>query len=213
MKILRSLTFLSLLLAVCTASAGGITVLALFPGKAMLSIDGDNRLLRKGQRSPEGVLLVSADSRGAVIEREGRRERLALGHHIGTSYASRSQAEARIWRDRNRSYGTRGSINGHAVEMLVDTGATAVALSETQAKRLGLDYRKGHLVGLSTASGTARGWEVRLNRVRVGEIQLRDVRAVVVEGDSPRRVLLGMSFLSRVRMDDRGDMLVLRTKF
>ncbi|HIP52431.1 MAG TPA: TIGR02281 family clan AA aspartic protease [Chromatiales bacterium] len=213
MKLLRTIASLFLLASVCAVSAdGGVKVLALFPGKAMLAIDGHNRLLKRGQRSPEGIKLISADSREAVIERDGQRSRLALGNHIGSTYAARASAEARIWRDRNRGYTTYGAINGQRVKMLLDTGATAVAMSETQAARLDLDYRKGQTLSVSTASGTARGWEVHLNRVRVGDIQLYNVRAIVLEGNSPRHVLLGMSFLSRVKMDERGEMLVLQAK-
>ena len=51
------------------------------------------------------------------------------------------------------------------------------------------------------------------DKVQVGSIALHNVQAVVIEGDSPRRVLLGMSFLKRVEMSNQGDMLLLRSKY
>ena len=50
-----------------------------------------------------------------------------------------------------------------------------------------------------------------LDRVRVGEIELHQVEAVVLEGSLPQQVLLGMSFLKRIRMENQGTMLLLRT--
>jgi len=49
--------------------------------------------------------------------------------------------------------------------------------------------------------------------VRVGEIELENVPAVVLEGDLPRQVLLGMSFLRRVDMEKKGGLLLLHSKF
>jgi aspartyl protease family protein len=191
-----------------------VRVMALFADKAMLQIDGQQRLLRAGQRSPEGVLLVSADANGAVIELDGRRERYGLGSQVGGHFAQRQMAEVKIWADSRGSYNTVGSINGRMVEMLVDTGATSVAMSEAEAKRLGIPYRiKGEKTGVRTASGFARAYAVTLDQVQVGELTVQQVQAVVVEGDSPHQVLLGMSFLGRVNMQHKGSLMVLQSKF
>lgn len=191
-----------------------VRVMALFADKAMLQIDGKQRLLRAGQKSPEGVLLVSADANAAVIEFNGRRERYALGSQIGGHFAEREMAEVKIWADHRGSYNTVGSINGRMVDMLVDTGATSVAMSEREARRLGIPYRvHGEKTGVRTASGLARAYAITLDQVQVGELSLRQVEAVVVEGNSPEQVLLGMSFLSRVKMEHRGSLMVLQSKF
>ena len=65
--------------------------------------------------------------------------------------------------------------------------------------------------GVKTASGTATGYLVELDRVQVGEIVLRNVGATVIDGAGPPKVLLGMSFLSRLSgYEVRSDGLVLR---
>lgn len=191
-----------------------IKVMALFSGKAMVEIDGRNRLLKVGEKNPDGVLLISADAREAVIEIAGRRETYQLGSSVGGHFAEPERREVIIPRDVSGAFFTVGSINGRTTDMLVDTGATVVAMSEPEARRLGIAYRlEGKKAGVSTASGETGGYLVMLDRVQVGEIQLSNVQAIVVEGNSPQRVLLGMSFLNRVEMLNQGNMLRLRKKF
>ncbi len=87
-------------------------------------------------------------------------------------------------------------------------------MSELEANRLGIEFRREHKKGtVQTASGVATAYRVTLARVRVGDIELSNVKGVVLEGDSPRRVLLGMSFLNRVEMNNQGNILLLRSKF
>jgi aspartyl protease family protein len=191
-----------------------VRVMALFQDKAMLEIDGKNRLLRTGETSPEGVRLISADAREAVIEVDGEQQSYQLNTQVGGSYKEPESREAQIWRDNTGSFTTVGSINGRTVNMLVDTGATSVAMSEREAKRLGIPYRlRGKRVMVGTASGQALGYEVTLDQVQVGQVLLRNVGAMVIEGDSPREVLLGMTFLSRVQMDNQGTVMILRSNY
>ncbi|MET0064724.1 MAG: TIGR02281 family clan AA aspartic protease [Candidatus Thiodiazotropha sp.] len=196
------------------AAVERIVVEALFPDKAMVSIDGQRRLLKLEQPSPEGVLLISANSREAVIEVDGQRQHYPLGAHISTRFTRPEQISAKIWRDQSGAYTTVGSINGRTVNFLVDTGATAVAMHANQARRLGISYRiEGTPIYVNTASGTARAFDVVLDRVKVGDITLNRVRGFVIDTDGPPRVLLGMSFLNRVTMQDQGDLLMLQQRF
>ncbi len=192
-----------------------LRVVALFADKAMVEIDGKNRLLEKGRTSPEGVRLLSADAKGAVLEIDGRREHYELGRHISASYREPAVKEARIWRDRHGSYTTVGTINGRTVNMLVDTGASSVAMSEVEARRLAIPYRlAGKVVRVSTASsGNIKGYRVRLDRVQVGDILLRNVEGTVIEGSRPREVLLGMTFLGQLQMEKRNNMLLLKRRY
>lgn len=191
-----------------------IRVMALFQDKAMVEIDGKNRLLRKGEKSPEGVLLISADSKEVVLEIDGQQKTYRLGSHIGGNFQKPASTEVKIWRDNTGSFTTVGSINGRTVNMLVDTGATSVAISEREAIRLGVPYRlKGKKIMVSTASGRSMGYEVSLDQVRVGNLTLRNVEAMVIEGDDPQEVLLGMTFLNRVQMENQGTVMVLRSKY
>jgi len=208
------LLLFSLLGAFPVQAVERVRVMALFADKAMLQIDGRQQLLKAGQRSPEGVLLVSANAREAVLEIDGRRETYGLGSQIGGTFAQRQAVEVRIWADSRGGYRTTGSINGRMTEMLVDTGATSVAMSEIEARRLGIPYRvEGEPSGVRTASGFARAWSVTLDRVQVGEITLQRVEAVVIEGSNPAQVLLGMSFLGRVKIEQQGTVMVLQSRF
>jgi len=209
-----SVLFLAILLPTVAIAVENIRVMALFPGKAMVEVDGKNRFLKVGKTSPEGLLLISADSSEAVIEVNGERKSYQVGAKYGGSFSASAKREVRIPRDNRGGYTTVGSINGRTVDMLLDTGASSVAMSSVEAKRLGLQYwLNGEKTVISTASGYARGFNIVLERVQVGSISLNKVDAIVVEGGSPREVLLGMSFLNRVDMKNSGNVMLLRSKF
>lgn len=191
-----------------------LAVEALFTDKAMVMIDGKRRLLKLNKPSPEGVLLISANSREAVIEANGERQTYALGGHVSTSFSKPEQVTAKIWRDRSGAYTTVGSVNGRTVNFLVDTGASAVALHADEARRLGIPFKlEGKRIGVNTANGLAHAYDITLDRVQVGDITLTQVRGFVIEGGGTGRALLGMSFLNRVTMEDQGSVLLLHKKF
>ena len=200
--------------AAAAMAATKITVVGLFKDTAIVVIDGQRRLLRSGDTSPEGVTLVSATSDEAVLEIDGEQRRYGLGGQIGGSYAPREQATVRIWPTPNRMYLVVGSINGFPVDFVVDTGATLVSLSGRQARRLGIDYRVVGTRGESTtASGIDEIYLVKLDKVKVGDIELRNVQAAIHDGDFPPVTLLGMSFLGRLTMRQDGQVLELKKKF
>jgi aspartyl protease family protein len=213
----RGLIFIPLLLLISVEQAFAvdrIVVEALFTDKAMVNIDGVRRLLKLNQPSPEGVLLISASSREAVIEVDGERRSYSLGGHITTRFSKPESMTAKVWKNQAGAYTTVGTINGRTVNFLVDTGATAVSMHANQAKRLGISYRlEGNPIYVNTASGTAPAFDVTLDRVQVGEITLTNVRGFVIESNGPERVLLGMSFLNRVKMEDQGSVLLLEKRF
>jgi aspartyl protease family protein len=217
MYVIAQRILFAMLLTMLAATATAITkvtVVGLFKDTAIVVIDGTRRLLRSGDTSPEGVTLVSADSKEAVLEIDGEQKRYSLGGQIGGTYKKPDQVTVRIWPTPNRMYAVLGSINGYPVDFIVDTGATLVSLSGQQARRLGIDYR---VVGTpshsSTASGIARIYLVSLDRVKVGDIELRNVGGAVHDGDFPPATLLGMSFLSRLNMRQDGQVLELQTKY
>ncbi len=187
-----------------------LQVLALFSDKAMIAVDGRNRLLRAGESSPEGLHLIHADSHEAVVEIDGIRQTLQLGRGVAASYRKREPLQQRIVMGNDGSYSIQGAINGHSVVMVVDTGANTVALSAEHAAGMGIDYlRKGRPVMVQTASGVVKGYDVRLSSVRAGSIRLQNIPAVVIEGSLPEKVLLGMSFLSRLHIQNKGNLMVL----
>ncbi len=92
-------------------------------------------------------------------------------------------------------YGAEALINGERVRVLVDTGATGVAISQSVADHLGLKSQQA--IQTRTANGTAVAYLVRLKTVQLGGIIAHDVAATItpgLEGDA----LLGMSFLARM---------------
>jgi aspartyl protease family protein len=195
------------------AAAGDIMVLGLFKDKAVVSINGKQRSLAPGQISPEGVTLISASSNGAVLEVEGKRRSYPLGSQVNTQLAAPKHTAVQVYPNPAGMYTTVGSINGLPVNFLLDTGATFIAMNANEAKRLGLSYRlDGQRTVMSTASGMAEAFIVKLAKVKVGEIELRDVDAAVIVGDSPTEVLLGMSFLGKLEIQHKEKVMELRKK-
>jgi aspartyl protease family protein len=211
--LLTALGGCTLLLAATGLAGPSVRVLALFPDKAMLEINGQRKVLAAGESGPGGVRLVSADAKGAVVEIDGRREELRLGSAVSARYAPRERHEVRIVKDRRGGYFVDGLINGQPVRFLVDTGASSIAMSEAHAARLGIQHRVvGRQIAVGTASGDAIGHLVNLRSLSVSGFRLTDVKAVVIDGDSPRNVLLGMNVLSRFDIDQRENLLILRGK-
>lgn len=193
--------------------AADIMVLGLFKNKAIVKIDGKQRTLKKGKKSLEGVTLIWADSDSAILDIDGNEQEFKLGRHVSTNFKQKKLAEA-IIAPTNEMYSTVGFINGQQVKFLVDTGATWVVMNAHQARNLGINYRYiGKRSTASTANGVVPVYSVTLNKVRVGEIELRNVTAGVLEGSSPREVLLGNSFLNRVEMQRQGQVMLLKQKF
>ena len=101
--------------------------------------------------------------------------------------------------------------NGRPIDVMVDTGASMVALTYEDAERAGLSLKPSDFTGrVSTANGTAAVAPVMLDRVSIGHVQVRNVRAAVCERGKLEKTLLGMSFLSRLdRVDIKQGRLTL----
>jgi len=207
------LTVLLLLATGNALAAAQIEVQALFGGKAIIMIDGQRRTLSKGETSPEGVKLVNADSKHAVLEVNGETKSYKPGGAISLSYARPQHLEEKIYADDRGMYKSVGTINGRTVRFLVDTGATTIAMNKSQARNLGLDYRmKGQTVVVSTASENVKGYRIRLKSVSLGKIKLRDVEAMVIDGNHPGPILLGMSFLGKLTVENAGGVMKIRQR-
>jgi aspartyl protease family protein len=111
---------------------------------------------------------------------------------------------------RNGHFETTAEINGRPVDVLVDTGATLVALSYEDAERAGIYPREADFTQRTqTANGIGRAAPVMLDRVTIGDITVRNVQASVAEPGRLFKTLLGMAFLSKLRVEMRGGTLVL----
>lgn len=211
MRAVRAALLAGLLATAATVTATPqVEVQALFPDRALLRIDGQARVLRVGERSPEGVLLRGADTGGADVEVAGQRWRVAPGGRAGGAFAP--PAAARVWINRGADgmYAVDGQINARPVRFMVDTGASNIAMNSARADALGLRYRDEANAGLvQTAAGVVKGYRVTLAEVRVGALRLSQVNATVLDGAHPPQVLLGMSFLGRTRMRSEAGALVL----
>ena len=118
--------------------------------------------------------------------------------------------EVVLQRNRAGHYLANGEVNGTRVTFLLDTGATYIALPSQLARELRL--KLGPPITLQTAAGAATGYPTRLDSVRLAGIEMRDMAAVVAEGLESGQVLLGMNFLKRLEMTQRGEQLVLRPR-
>lgn len=201
---------ISAMCAVCNAAiAADVSVSALFPGRAVLVVNGGKpRVLSIGQATPEGIKLVAADSRAAVVEIDGQRRTLKLGESIGGNYASTGKPTVRLTATSGGHFVTSGSINGVGVDFLVDTGATFVAMGIDDARRIGIRYLNGTRGYSSTANGVVETYRVMLDSVKVGDITLTNVEGSVLPASMPG-VLLGMSFLRRLQMTRENSTMVL----
>jgi len=108
-------------------------------------------------------------------------------------------------------YYAMAEVNGRGLDVMVDTGASIVALTYEDAERVGLRLRPADFTGqVSTANGRAAVAPVTLDRIRIGNITVRNVEAAVTERGRLGKTLLGMSFLSRLeRVDIRQGRLLL----
>lgn len=203
----------ALLLSAGPVGATDIAVVGLFPNKAVVQINGGPvQTLAVGQKPTQGVALVSVERGSATFDIDGRRRTMKLGQHHSSSSSVSSSASVTVPADARGHFVVDGQINGGSVRFIVDTGATSVALSGADARRLNIDYRKGESTLINTANGVAPAWRVRFNTVRVGGISIDNVDGVVVETNA-MPALLGMSFLNRMDMRREGQVLTLVKRF
>lgn len=200
------------LLVAGNVAAVDVTVAGLFPNKALVQIgSGPLQTLSVGQKTAEGVTLVSVQQDAATFEIEGRRMTLGLGHaRVGRSSAA---ASVTLTADVRGHFVTDATVNGAPMRFIVDTGATLIAIPESEARRLGLDYRRGPKALMGTANGNTPAYRVKLDEVRVGDVTLNNVDAVVIEGERLTHSLLGMSFLNRMDMKREGDIMTLTKRY
>lgn len=185
-----------------------VKVIGLFSDKALLLIDGTRKMLRTGE-SYEDLVLESANANEAVISYRGVSKKYTMGHSSGSiSFVKPKRASFTITADSRGMYYTQGSVNGHPMDFIVDTGATMVSLNKHHAQMLGINPEKdGKEINVLTASQKVKGYKVRLKSVNLGSIRLRDVDATIIMGDQPAVVLLGMSFLKHLKITNSGNMM------
>jgi aspartyl protease family protein len=126
---------------------------------------------------------------------------------VNTSSYGRSVT---IGRSENGHFMTSAVVDGRRIDFMVDTGASVIALREADAARLGIHpVPRDYTAQVSTANGIVRAARFELNRVEVGGVEVRNVAAIVLPDEALGQNLLGMSFLSKLRWEQRNGKLIL----
>jgi len=190
-------------------AAEKISLLALFKGKVLISVDGKKVLLVQGKSGSAGIRLLATDTRveTARIEVDGETRTLRLGV-VNSAPGSATDGDKKVvlYAGSQGFFYADGRINGTSVKFLIDTGANVVALNDATARLVGIDYKTDGKRGFATtASGYAAVYNLQLRSVSIGGITLRHVEAIVIEGPQPATALLGMSFLGKLDMKRQGE--------
>jgi aspartyl protease family protein len=210
----RSALFVLAALAAFPGYCTDVTVVGLFSGKAVVTINrGSPRILAVGQTTAEGVKLVAVDGKGATLEIDGRRQVLEMGQHFETPSQGGERTSVTLAPDSRGHFIADAQVNGGHLRLMVDTGATMVRISMQDALRLGIDYTKGE-PGYSIVADGRRvpNYRLKLDSVSIGGLTLYNVEATVGEGGMGFG-LLGMSFLSRTEMRREGQNLTLTKRY
>jgi aspartyl protease family protein len=135
-----------------------------------------------------------------------------LAELIPGRVANRGVRTVEIVRGRTGDFQVAAQINGVRLPMVLDTGASAVVLTQEAAKAVGLPLEVlVYDVNVDTANGRTRAASVTLDRIGVGSIVERSVPALIAQPGQLRSSLLGMSFLNRLESwEVRGEKLLLR---
>ena len=205
-----------LMVVAATAHSQSVTLSGMVGSKALLIVDGSAPKIVAAGDSFNGVKVVSTQGDTAVLMVGGKRLNVRVGDSpasVGEQAGSKSSGSRIVLTAGDGGHFlAQGSINGKAVQFMVDTGATAVAMGAAEAKRMGIDYTSGRPVRMSTANGQALGYLLTLNSVRIGDVEVQNVEAIVSPQAMPF-VLLGNSFLTRFSMRRDSDQMVLERRF
>jgi aspartyl protease family protein len=214
-SVFKGLLFVALLFPtfdLLAADTPRIQVVGLFRDKAIVTINGKQSLLKVGEDAVDGIRLIRSNSRKAIIEVNGDSREYQLGSNVSTRLTTPESTVVRI-PSKQGMYKTHGLINGRNVNFIVDTGASIIAMSRPTADHLQIQYReRGKPMKVSTASQMKNAWHVKLNSVTVGAIKLHQVDATVIDTDHDQEILLGMSFLNRVKFTQEQGVVVLEAK-
>lgn len=201
--------------AVGGAWAQSVAMTGSMGSKALLVVNGGAPKALAAGETHQGVKVLSVGAEQVTVEVGGKRQTVALGGapvSIGGSGGGATGTQIVLTAGSGGHFTALGSINGRSIPFLVDTGATSVALSAEDARRLGIDFSKGQRITGSTANGTITAYRVKLNSVRIQDVEVFDVDAAVVPQGMPH-VLLGNSFLSRFQIKQENDKLTLTRRY
>lgn len=203
-------------LALTQAQAQTVVLSGILGDKALLVVNGSPPKSVAVGQTHQGVKVMAVETGQAVVEIGGSRQTLRLGegpvHAAPGTTESGDRRRIVLHASSNGHFRTQGQINGKTVNFIVDTGASVVSMSVTDADAIGLPYKSGQTVQVNTANGVTVGWRIRLATVRLGSLDIYDVEALVTPAPMPY-VLLGNSYLTRFQMSRTNDQLVLEQRY
>ncbi|HMQ57751.1 MAG TPA: TIGR02281 family clan AA aspartic protease [Rhizobiaceae bacterium] len=130
---------------------------------------------------------VKKSERAVIAERQQMTQSLPMGRE-------------RIYADRTGHFFAEFQFNGRRVNAVVDTGATLVAMNESTARSVGIRVQPSDFIyTVNTANGQAKAARALIGDIRIGRIRINDVEAAVMEDGALDTVLIGMSYLKRLR--------------
>ncbi len=211
-----ALLFIASLATGTAALSQTVGLSGMLGSKALIIVDGAAPKSVAVGDAYKGVKIVSTEGDHATVEIAGKRHTLRVGDApASVGNPGDGGAGARrvvLTAGSGGHFLTPGQINGQAVQLLVDTGATKVAMSVVDAERLGIKYKSGQPVQMGTANGVVPGWLIKVASVRVGDVMVYGVDAIVSAGAMPY-VLLGNSFLTHFQMTRTNDQMVLDKRY
>jgi aspartyl protease family protein len=206
-------TLLTLFLA--PAWAQNVALSGIMGQRALLVIDGAAPAVLAPGDSRDSVTLISVQGDQAVVDVAGSRQSLRVGGvPVRLAGAPTGANGTRIVLNAGPGghFVSSGQINGASVRFMVDTGATDVSMSAQEADRIGLQYRSGQPITMSTANGMVKGYQVHLDTVRLNGVEVYNVEAIVAPASMPY-VLLGNTFLTHFQLKQENDSLTLDRRF
>jgi aspartyl protease family protein len=204
-----------LALGAAGAQAQSVAMTGGMGSKALLVVNGGAPKALAAGEAHQGVKVVSVGREQVVVEVAGKRQTVNLGGapvSIGGSGGGASGTQIVLSAGMGGHFVTQGSVNGKAVQFMVDTGATSVAMSMADAQRIGLKLDNAEQSYAGTANGVVRSYVVSLTSVRIQDVEVNNVRALVLPQPMPH-ILLGNSFLTRFQMKRENDVLTLTRRF
>jgi aspartyl protease family protein len=198
------------------AQAQSVALAGMLGNKALLVVNGAPPKTVAPGETHMNVKVISASGEQAVLELNGKRHTLRVGDapvSVGAGSGGGGKGNRIVLTAGSGGhFTTAGQINGRAVQFVVDTGATSIAMSAGDADRAGIAYKDGQAVQLSTANGVVVGRRIKLASVRVGDVEVYDIDAVVIP-QPMTYMLLGNSFLTRFQMLRENEQMILVKRY
>ena len=198
----------SLILYAGSACATDIFVLGVLTEKALLVVDGGApKIYAVGSKIGDNAKLLEVSRTGATIEEGGKKFVIALGQYAPR--LPRAAGSVTLPVDSGGHYVVSGKINGIDARMMIDTGATFISMSASDARRFGIETRLGKQHMTHTANGAARVVEAHVDSIRIGDIEVKDFEVMISQDGALPIILLGNNFLNRFEMTRDGRQMTL----